>query len=229
MDATIQSRPDPPANTQFFALAARAQLLAQEEQTPHAQIVRFFQELGETPEQVTAALKKYNGDGIYPIKERYAEEQLAEMIYHGPTFALLADPLVAQFDFSRCSAAAIKVEMAQLSPEQQRQTLIERLAHTKWDADDEWDMMQILVDLNHEQTAQEVTAKLQEMGRDSKSYTVDGFRCLFNVLDVCENSAHLSPIWSQFTNYPDSAIKDAAIYDYVGHDKSSRGVIEYGY
>jgi len=41
-----------------FAYAARARILAETENSPHAQVVRFFKEIGETPDQINIILSQ---------------------------------------------------------------------------------------------------------------------------------------------------------------------------
>ena len=72
-------------------------------------------------------------------------------------------------DFSLWFSPRLKIEMARLTPEQQRQTLVDRLAHAKGYDEVEWHEAQILLDLGHEQAAQAASAKLQEMDADRKS------------------------------------------------------------
>lgn len=235
-DAVIQNKRAPtPVMLSNFAQAARARLLAETEPTPHAQAERFFKELGETPDQLSEAIRAYNESMTgskpiaYPLRDIDAEDELADLIYHGHAQELLADPLIAQVDFNRWDSTRVKIEMARLTPDQQRQALIDRLAHTKLWYDDQWDEAQLLLDLGHAQAAQLAVAKLQEMDSDSKSYAPEGFRSLFNVLYTAEGSTHQSPAWDHFRSHSDPKIKNAANRVFSGFDTSGKGIMVYGY
>jgi len=227
-----------PSDTDFAALvrATRARLLAQTEPTAHAQAARYFQEIGQMPEQLNTALQKYSTDmkqglysSTYPTKEVEEGEELADMIYHGPSQELLADPLIAQIDFRLYPGPALKIEMARLTPEQQRKTLVERLSTARGYDVTERQEAQMLIDLGPEQAAQAATTKLQEMDASPKIYPPNAFLGLFNVLYASEDSAHSSPVWDHFQKHPDLRIRHWAVAAHSGFDITQPGVTDNGY
>lgn len=225
LDDLLPHDPKKDLDREKFIRAIRARILAETEPTPQAQAARFFQELGKTPGQISTAVTKamISGPSVlsssaaepYPRQEVCAEEQLADMIYHGPTQALLADPLVSQIDFSRSYETGLKVEMAQLSPEQQRHTLVERLAHSVQAGMYE---SQLLIDLGHAEAVPEVSSKLAEMGGDSKSYPKGGFYNLFLVLCACQDIDQASALLAQSRKDPDLKIRGAVNLAIVNSD-----------
>jgi len=238
VDDIVRSERGSETHIDSFARAARAYLLAQTEPTPHERSARFFRELGETPNQLNAALQKHvdavrsrseTWVSTFPFYEADAMEDLADLVYRGPTDEFLADPLVSQVNFNLWFDAQIKVEMARLTPEQQRQTLVDRLAQSRRYDSDEWHEAQILIDLGHEQAVQVVTAKLQEMEGDSKSYALMGFQSLFRVLYACEDSTHSSPVWKHFQEHPNRKLKEIANIVRFEPTNNAPGVTVYGY
>ena len=231
-----------PSDSGFPVLisATRARILAQTEPTAHAQAVRYFQEIGETPVQLNSTLRKYEASLPlvpttsahvlpFPNKEVVEEEQLADMIYHGPSQELLADPLMSQVDFGLWYSPRLKIEMARLTPEQQRQTLVGRIAQARQYSIIERQEAQVLIDLGYEQAVQAVTAKLQEMDADPKSYSPNGFLGLFNVLYASEDSTHSSSVWDHFQKSPDQKIRQWAGSAHSGFGIIHPGVTENGY
>ena len=225
LDDLVPHDPKKDLDRHKFIRAIRARILAETEPTPQAQAARFFQEIGKTPGQISAAVTKAmipspsvlssSAAEPYPRQEVCAEEQLADMIYHGPTQALLADPLVKQIDFSRSYETGLKVEMAQLSPEEQRHALVERLANS-----DQAKLYesQLLIDLGHAEAVQEVSAKLAEMGADSKSYPKEGFYNLFLVLCTCQDIDQASALLAQSRKAPDLKIRGAVNLAILNYD-----------
>lgn len=162
-----------------FARACRARLLAETEATPHAMAVRFFREAGQTPEQINnAALNTMHEIQDAPrthvtpkdiYKERRSVELLVDMIYHGPATALLADPLVKRVDFRLWSGADHKLLLAPLTPDQQRQKLVDTLANSS-EINDTFDCGQLLIDLGRPEAIKLMTAKLQDVLQDQAMY-----------------------------------------------------------
>lgn len=212
-----------------FARACRARLLAQTESMPHAMAVRYFQEIGETPEQLNTAVEQHihkmheapithiMPQAIY--KDRYAVEELADMIYHGPAAELLADPLIAQVDFSLCPDADYKIKLALLTPEQQRKQLVEWLAEYQETRtantvlikeEDTFAIGQLLIDLGRPEAMEAITDKLEEVDKNNQSYKPKTYWKLLFVLYVCGDH-YQSPIWSHLPHYPSPKVVAAGI------------------
>ena len=236
LDALVPSNPVNYTAGDKLIRITRARILAETEVTPHAQAARFFQEIGETPEQVTSVMQKYINDErahspkiVDPFQEELAEEQLADMIYHGSAQELLADPLISQINFNLWPPARIKIEMAQLSHDQQRQTLVDRLANAKIYTGDDTSEGQILIDLGHEQAVQAVSAKLQVMDADSKSYAPDGFNALFTVLYACQDTDQAAAVLAHYQKDADVKISGQANRVASGFGIAKPGLIVFGY
>lgn len=170
-----------------FARACRARLLAETEATPHAMAARFFQEFGETPTQMNAILKKYGhdaatdtGGGGVRWREWRGEGLLADMIYHGLAAALLADPLVKKVDFglNECGDTLLKIELSLLTPDQQREKLIDDLAHHG----EPILQGQLLIDLGRPEVIKLLTAKLQDVMQNRTMYPLGASSNLSYVL-----------------------------------------------
>lgn len=181
-----------------FTRASRARLLAETEATPHAQAIRFFQEIGETPTQLSATLQKQHQEQNLRLrvtsqplwKEMAALNMLADMIYHGPAAELLADPFLAPVDFGLSPEAYYKVQIAQLAPQQQRQKLI------GWLVTDPYPYApgQLLIDLGRSEAIEAITAKLQELDQNDAAYHQYHYGALLSTLHVCDLQ-HQLPIW----------------------------------
>jgi len=208
------------ASTCAFEFACRARLVAQAEASPHAMAVRFFQEIGETPEQLNAALANFYQNqtdhpnvmpGQYPFKEWRSEELLADMIYHGPSAALLADPLISKVDFHSIdgTTARLKLELALLTPEMQRQKLVDELAKGL-----EWlDCGQLLLDLGRPEAIEALKTKLDYLDKNYNSIGkgIDRQILLMHfrfALFICGDH-YQSPIWKTLVNY--HGIKSVAV------------------
>lgn len=196
---------------QSFAYAARARLLAETESSPHAQAVRFFKEIGETPNQMNTIISHPSQQGSSsaskskaPCKETYAEEELADMIYHGDAVNLLADPLVSQIDFKYSFKAYYKIQLALMTPEEQRQYLINRIIQERYFV---W-VGQLLIDLGRPQAMEVIAAKLEDMDNNPDEYNPEGYKNLLTVLYVCGDH-YQSPIWSHLKHPPQENVGSA--------------------
>jgi hypothetical protein len=218
--------------TAQFVRAARARLLAETEATPHAQVVRFFQEIGETPVQMNAVIQKFEqkqNDSASqilpedPYREETAEDELADMIYHGSAVEMLGDPYIGIVDFSHQPYAALKIKIALLTPEEQRRYLIDALSHSDHYSFN--DAGQLLLELGRPEAVVAITTKLEEMDADRKNYEPDGFRQLFCVLYLANHHV-LSPILIRFEHDSDPKIVDAVHFLWALRDMDE---FKYGY
>lgn len=130
--------------------AVRARIIAQNsaqgitdnQARASAEVQRFFQELGETPESLNAAVSAYEVNDRQHLEatkliseqrhlnapvELYALRELADMAYHDLYQGFAALPKVAKVDFTQDDEAALKIRLAPLSREQRIKALVEEL------------------------------------------------------------------------------------------------------
>jgi len=123
------------------------------------------------------------------------------MIYHGDAAHLLADPLVSQVDFKADPNAWDKVHLALLSPDMQRQYLVNRISSGEY----YFFTGQLLIDLGRPQAIEAISAKLAEMDSNPEDYNSKGYSNLLIVLYVCGDH-YQSPIWSHLKHPPENPI-----------------------
>jgi hypothetical protein len=195
-----------------FAQAARIRLLAETESTPQAKVTRFFKELGESPAQFNAVTRTYNKDMMtnpivvpYPM-ERHALEELADMLYHGSYTALMAQPQMAQVDFTLDADADQKFLLAPLPVPQRRTKLVEELSHENWRNQHE---TQLLLELGRKEAGEAALTKLEEMDGDRTTYKPGGFLNMLEVL-YASGDHYQSPIWDKFKHDDDPQVANFA-------------------
>jgi len=166
LEEVIQSDPRKPLpgqtyadsweNQQIIALskAVKARILAQsnaqgvadDKARASAEVRRFLQELGQTPESLNAAVAAYEAqdrrhleatrlasDGRHePVPvELFAVRELADMAYHDRYRGFVSLPDVARVDFGQDSGAALKARLAPLSSAQRVATLVSEMSQEK--------------------------------------------------------------------------------------------------
>lgn len=159
LEEVIQSDPRKPfpgdtsadfwENEQVIALSkvVKARILAQsgapaaanDKARASAEVKRFFQELGQTPERLNAAVAAYNAQDRQrseatphiadarqdptPV-ELFAVRELADMAYRDRYKGFMSLPDVARVDFRQDDGAALKVRLAPLTREQRLAVLV---------------------------------------------------------------------------------------------------------
>ncbi len=143
-------------NGQIIALSkvVRARILAQssaqgvagDKARASAEVRRFFQELGQTPQSLNAAVAAYNAqdrqhleatrlasDGRHePVPvELFAVRELADMAYRDRYRGFVSLPDVARVDFGQDAGAALKARLAPLSSAQRVATLVSEMSQEK--------------------------------------------------------------------------------------------------
>ncbi len=166
LEEVIQSDPRKPLpgqtyadsweNQQIIALskAVKARILAQsgaqgladDKARASAQVRRFLQELGQTPERLNAAVAAYNAQeqrhleaagpnpdyrhDAVPV-ELFAVRELADMAYRDRYRGFVSLPDVARVDFNQDDGAALKARLAPLSSAQRVTTLVDEISQEK--------------------------------------------------------------------------------------------------
>ena len=204
LEEVIQSDPTKPfpgqpyadlwENEQVIAAAkaVKARILAQsatqgmtdDKARAAALVKQFFQELGQTPETLNAAVTAYQ------LKDRqhleaakhnpeyrhdsapvalFAVRELADMAYRDRYKGLTSLPGVARVDFAQDAGAALKVRLAPLSRGQRVATLVEEISRKEMGDNDDLRRAQLLADEGPSALPM-IAAKLQDFKAHREHY-----------------------------------------------------------
>ena len=158
-------------NEQVIALSkvVRARILAQSgaqgladgKARASAEVRRFLQELGQTPEGLNAAVAAYKAqdrqhleasrlvaDGRHePVPvELFAVRELADMAYRDRYRGFVSLPDVARVDFGQDAGAALKARLAPLSSSQRIATLVDEISQKRMGDNNDLRRAQLLAD-----------------------------------------------------------------------------------
>jgi len=201
-------------NEQVIALSkvVKARILAQsgapaaanDKARASAEVKRFFQELGQTPERLNAAVAAYNAQDRQRLEatphiadarqdptpvELFAVRELADMAYRDRYRGFMSLPDVARVDFNQDAGAALKARLAPLSPAQRVTTLVDEISQKKMADNDDLRRAQLLADEGPSALPM-VVAQQQDFRAHREQYRqkLDGHFGGFSVLDRAQEN-----------------------------------------
>ena len=192
--------------------AVRARILAQsgaqgvadDKARASAEVKRFFQELGQTPQSLNAAVAAYqlknqqhyeaagrNPDyrhDAVPV-EVFAVRELADMAYRDRYRGFVSLPDVARVDFGQDAGAALKARLAPLSSAQRVAMLVSEISQKKITDNDDLRRAQLLADEGLSALPM-VVAQQQDFRSHREQYRqkLDGHFGGFSVLDRAQEN-----------------------------------------
>ena len=177
-----------------YAKASKARLLAEAAnrsltgaQSTKAKLGSFYQELGETPEQINAAVAAhYNGGGAsigpQPV-EVYALREVADIIYCDAenSNTVFIAPSVGTLDMQHDPPSALKLKVASLPAAARIPNLIQDLSQKKTLGMDDYFEMQLAAD-GGLAASSAAAAQLVQMEANKTQYAPEGFTALLQVI-----------------------------------------------
>jgi len=201
-------------NGQIIALCkvVRARILAQsgaqgltdDKARASAEVKRFFQELGQTPESLNTAVAAYNAQEQQHLEaaghipdyrhdalpvEVFAVRELADMAYRDRYRGFVSLPDVARVDFGQDAGAALKARLAPLSSAQRVAMLVSEISQKKITDNDDLRRAQLLADEGLSALPM-VVAQQQDFRSHREQYRqkLDGHFGGFSVLDRAQEN-----------------------------------------
>jgi len=183
------------ADTACYARASKDRLIAEDAARNVAgaagtavKIDVLYRELGETPEQINAAVAAHydnGGDSTDPQPvEVYALRELADIVYSGAkdsSAMAVLPPNAAALNFRLDPPAALKMKIAALPPGMRLPSLIQGLSQKKMLGADEYFEMQLAADEGLP-ASRAAAAQLTRMEADRTQVTPDGCIALLQVI-----------------------------------------------
>lgn len=223
-----------------YAKVAKARLLAESRASatkgnsnPVAvatvRITEFYAELGLNAASLNSGVEQYNHRlqesrlGLAPTFEVYAMREVADIIYRGQYQDYATLPSVAQLKFQLDHASALKIRLAPLARTERVRTIIQDLAHERYDGRRANLEKQLVADEGI--TASHAAAdQLQYMDRHRDQFPREGFNALLGVLDLVGDTGQTALV-EHFLHDTDGYIASFARGIYPAVQKGKKGQI----
>lgn len=220
-----------------FAIAAKARILAESgaqavkdpQARARAKLAALYQQTKLTPDTLNQAAKEYQVYASTPGTPVplgvCVMREAADVLYQEGVASSVVE--AAPPDYSLDPASALKVQMAPLSPQARIATLVEQLAHRKYNQQAERYALQLLADMGAS-AEQAVDAKLVDMDQHQEQYDGLGFRALFDVLRGIGDASQTSLV-QDFARDPTREAADAAAGALADVSSGRKLVLAVGY